>query len=50
MPQMSPMWWLMLYTTTIMVLLIINSITYFNYQPTMKKYIKKNTTKMKWKW
>nr|UGK73298.1 ATP synthase F0 subunit 8 [Balala lui] len=50
MPQMSPMWWLMLYFMAISVFLIINSIMYFNYQPMMKKHLKTNNIKMKWKW
>nr|YP_010736913.1 ATP synthase F0 subunit 8 [Idioscopus ventrispinus]WEP24800.1 ATP synthase F0 subunit 8 [Idioscopus ventrispinus] len=50
MPQMSPMWWLILMLMFNLLYLMMNTILYFNYKIMNKDSIKINKNKMNWKW
>nr|YP_010463191.1 ATP synthase F0 subunit 8 [Bochrus foveatus]UUJ37715.1 ATP synthase F0 subunit 8 [Bochrus foveatus] len=51
MPQMSPMWWELLYILFIFSFLIINSIMHFYMNMSNKnKMMIKNCFSMNWKW
>nr|QWX95519.1 ATP synthase subunit 8 [Spartocera fusca] len=52
MPQMSPLWWEMLFSLFTTTLLLMNMIMYFNSTP-MSNYTSKykmSTNQIKWKW
>nr|YP_010157580.1 ATP synthase F0 subunit 8 [Fieberiella septentrionalis]QRG29284.1 ATP synthase F0 subunit 8 [Fieberiella septentrionalis] len=50
MPQMSPIWWLTLMITTLALMLLYMSLTYFNNKPEKKMETKKYYKWMNWKW
>nr|QWC53770.1 ATP synthase F0 subunit 8 [Chudania hellerina] len=50
MPQMSPMWWLLLMMYFIYIMICLNSMIFFNYK-SKPKFIKTNNyMNMNWKW
>nr|YP_009128298.1 ATP synthase F0 subunit 8 [Darthula hardwickii]AFY16796.1 ATP synthase F0 subunit 8 [Darthula hardwickii]AJP09350.1 ATP synthase F0 subunit 8 [Darthula hardwickii] len=49
MPQMSPMWWLIMMMMFNYMLLMTNTLMYFNKNMKILKYTHNNTL-MKWKW
>nr|WRK21404.1 ATP synthase F0 subunit 8 [Acostemma sp.] len=50
MPQMSPMWWLTLSINFTMMLSMMMSFLYFNFDSKICLKTKKNSNKMNWKW
>nr|YP_009946872.1 ATP synthase F0 subunit 8 [Penthimia melanocephala]QOG08892.1 ATP synthase F0 subunit 8 [Penthimia melanocephala]UGK73272.1 ATP synthase F0 subunit 8 [Cicadellidae sp. 'Neodcortus squaras'] len=50
MPQMSPMWWTTMLMWMIMCMLMMMSISYFEYQPKLEIFKKNKLSKMTWKW
>nr|WKK49872.1 ATP synthase F0 subunit 8 [Subulatus sp.] len=50
MPQMSPMWWLLMMIMFLIFKLIMNSMIYFTYFFKSKKPIIKNNCQLIWKW
>nr|AXS66033.1 ATP synthase F0 subunit 8 [Languriidae sp. KM-2017] len=51
MPQMAPMNWLMLFIYFLMIFLMVNTLNYFNFFYTVKKFsFSKNKISYSWKW
>nr|QJQ37704.1 ATP synthase F0 subunit 8 [Matrona basilaris]QJQ37717.1 ATP synthase F0 subunit 8 [Matrona basilaris] len=52
MPQMAPMSWLMLFTLFSMNMMVVATINYYLYKPTMEQNTMSVdlTRKMNWKW
>nr|YP_002727913.1 ATP synthase F0 subunit 8 [Geocoris pallidipennis]ABZ02011.1 ATP synthase F0 subunit 8 [Geocoris pallidipennis]UPL65445.1 ATPase subunit 8 [Geocoris pallidipennis] len=51
MPQMSPMWWELLFISFLMIYMLMNSIMYWNKEEIMKsEKSNKLISYLKWKW
>nr|YP_010285478.1 ATP synthase F0 subunit 8 [Basiprionota bisignata]UKS07057.1 ATP synthase F0 subunit 8 [Basiprionota bisignata] len=50
MPQMAPLNWLMLFMFTIIILMMINCLNYFNYMMNPKLIKNNNKVTLNWKW
>nr|ASR18181.1 ATP synthase F0 subunit 8 [Orosius orientalis] len=50
MPQMAPMWWTTLMMLTMLMMFIMVSINYFNYNKIMKFNNKNQDNNLYWKW
>nr|YP_011032069.1 ATP synthase F0 subunit 8 [Carinata recurvata]WRH31299.1 ATP synthase F0 subunit 8 [Carinata recurvata] len=50
MPQMSPMWWVIMFLIFILCFLIMNSMIYFNYLINNTNINKLGYSNLTWKW
>nr|UGK73259.1 ATP synthase F0 subunit 8 [Roxasellana stellata] len=50
MPQMAPMWWTFIMTITLMLMLTMISINYFNFEKKIQLKFINNKNHLNWKW